>query len=281
MLSLYIYPRLDKLESVLEEIRLSLSKPAEVSSTPIPKSVAGDESSGLTDSDSTAKDTDKYMQRCLRHNMQSRVSPYLSIRSITDVERFPVPDDKVKWEQDFHKYTPVSFTTKEVLSGTSYSDINLEKLPEDERGVIVFNEMDKENGIDRRTFESSPYLIVQGLPRNPIGRTGMTGRGCLGRWGPNWAWDPVITRWKKDKDNCRMKAKDGKHILEFLAVLRLSSRTWSLPGGMREGKRNMLEELKVNFRVKGMEGSSEEENNAVIRARMFGHVKQVRCDFTF
>lgn len=32
------------------------------------------------------------------------------------------------------------------------------------------------------------------LYRNPIGRTGMIGRGLLGRWGPNHAADPVVTR---------------------------------------------------------------------------------------
>ena len=30
--------------------------------------------------------------------------------------------------------------------------------------------------------------------RNPVGRTGMIGRGLLGRWGPNHAADPVVTR---------------------------------------------------------------------------------------
>ena len=31
--------------------------------------------------------------------------------------------------------------------------------------------------------------------RNPIGRTGMIGRGLLGRWGPNHAADPIVTRY--------------------------------------------------------------------------------------
>ena len=30
--------------------------------------------------------------------------------------------------------------------------------------------------------------------RNPVGRTGIRGRGCLGRWGPNHAADPIVTR---------------------------------------------------------------------------------------
>ena len=31
--------------------------------------------------------------------------------------------------------------------------------------------------------------------RNPCGRTGLKGRGLLGRWGPNHAADPIVTRW--------------------------------------------------------------------------------------
>ena len=31
-------------------------------------------------------------------------------------------------------------------------------------------------------------------PRNPLHRTGIRGRGRLGKWGPNYAADPVITR---------------------------------------------------------------------------------------
>ncbi|PNJ52682.1 NUDT9 isoform 7 [Pongo abelii] len=36
----------------------------------------------------------------------------------------------------------------------------------------------------------------RGIPafRNPAGRTGLVGRGLLGRWGPNHAADPIITR---------------------------------------------------------------------------------------
>ena len=36
---------------------------------------------------------------------------------------------------------------------------------------------------------------MNGRPRNPIGRTGITGRGQLGKWGPNHAADPIVTRY--------------------------------------------------------------------------------------
>jgi ADP-ribose pyrophosphatase len=35
-----------------------------------------------------------------------------------------------------------------------------------------------------------------GAPLNPYGRTGLTGRGLLGKWGPNHAADPIVTRWE-------------------------------------------------------------------------------------
>ena len=31
-------------------------------------------------------------------------------------------------------------------------------------------------------------------PRNPVGRTGITNRGALGKWGANHAADPIVTR---------------------------------------------------------------------------------------
>lgn len=43
----------------------------------------------------------------------------------------------------------------------------------------------------------SEYDVIDGYPLNPIGRTGIVGRGVLGRWGPNHAADPVVTRWKR------------------------------------------------------------------------------------
>lgn len=44
-------------------------------------------------------------------------------------------------------------------------------------------------------------------PLNPMGRTGLCGRGNLGRWGPNHAADPIISRFV-----------DGK--LQFVAIQR-------------------------------------------------------------
>ena len=59
---------------------------------------------------------------------------------------------------------------------------------------IPFNEHDNERGPDRRSYEGK-YDVVDGLPINPHGRTGLAGRGKLWYWGPNHAGDPVVTRY--------------------------------------------------------------------------------------
>lgn len=62
--------------------------------------------------------------------------------------------------------------------------------------------------VDRVSYMGA-YKIVNGYPRNPIGRTGISGRGVLGRWGPNHAADPVVTRWKR-LNNGRVEMNQNK-----------------------------------------------------------------------
>ena len=58
---------------------------------------------------------------------------------------------------------------------------------------MTFNDFDKKARISRISFEGK-YEVKEGLPLNPRGRTGIEGRGMLGRWGPNIAGDPLVTR---------------------------------------------------------------------------------------
>ena len=67
------------------------------------------------------------------------------------------------------------------------------------------------------------------LPRNPVGRTGMVGRGLLGKWGPNHAADPIVTRWKRDPAGNKVSS-DGKPLLEFVAIKRRDTGEWAIPG---------------------------------------------------
>ncbi len=57
----------------------------------------------------------------------------------------------------------------------------------------------------------------------------MIGRGLLGKWGPNHAADPVVTRWKRTEDGERVMLHD-KPCLEFVAIKRGDTGEWALPG---------------------------------------------------
>ena len=57
---------------------------------------------------------------------------------------------------------------------------------------IKFNEDDKEVNYNRKSYHGNYKIqyndvLNADVPLNPIGRTGIIGRGHLGRWGPNHA----------------------------------------------------------------------------------------------
>jgi ADP-ribose pyrophosphatase len=133
-----------------------------------------------------------------------------SLEYLGGIKRFPVPDDKVPWSVPWEDYQPVDYTAPVVLKGPVWADpdIKLNNINTYNfmyitmlmciiRGGIMpskpvkFNEMD---GNINRVSHTGRYELDNGVPRNPVGRTGMCGRGLLGKWGPNHAADPVVTR---------------------------------------------------------------------------------------
>ena len=78
------------------------------------------------------------------------------------------------------------------------------------------------------------YLLDQSnKPLNPGGRTGLRGRGVLGKWGPNHAADPVVTRWSTAENGARkVEEATGRPVLEFVCIQRRDTGVWAIPGGM-------------------------------------------------
>jgi hypothetical protein len=91
------------------------------------------------------------------------------------IMRAVVPNDKVRWTTPFD-YNPNEFTSEKIQSSTKeYVD----RDPRQDRSVeIPWNLDDKL--CDRRSYHGS-YKIVGNVPQNPCGRTGITGRGHLGK----------------------------------------------------------------------------------------------------
>lgn len=152
----------------------------------------------------------------------------------SEVQRFPVPEDKVSWDEEFTEYAPV-FYESPALAGKEWADPSIgenqktrnrhgqvaysctESICKINKSICVtslqsnlldrifllllsdvfqpkFNELDDK--IDRRSH-TGEYKVRGGCPFNPVGRTGIIGRGLLGRWGVNHAADPVVSRWKR------------------------------------------------------------------------------------
>merc|ERR1712062_259068 len=110
--------------------------------------------------------------------------------SVTEIVRFQFQDEQTYFEVNFDDYQPTHYNA-EILKTAVWAD------PENCEN-IKFNKID--NNLDRRSFEGVYQLSKEGKPLNVKGRTGVVGRGLLGKWGPNHAAGPIVTKWKRDKD---------------------------------------------------------------------------------
>ena len=95
--------------------------------------------------------------------------------------RFPVPDDLVSWDVPFPKYAPKAFTDVTVREQDStvvaggWAD-----------GAVPDRAVIEARGSYELQARRLPFRYdAAGRPLNPRGRTGMSGRGLLGKWGPN------------------------------------------------------------------------------------------------
>lgn len=124
------------------------------------------------------------------------------------------------------------------------------------RGVAVMHVASAVPGPIYRTVGLGAYQSAGcfcARPRNPVGRTGLTGRGLLGKWGPNAAADPIVTRFAGEK-------------LQMVAILRADVQQWAIPGGMVDygerahaaaGREFSEEALNVGAHNEGLEEAQE------------------------
>ncbi|XP_073244598.1 transient receptor potential cation channel subfamily M member-like 2 isoform X3 [Porites lutea] len=194
--------------------------------------------------------------RRLGLHVQARQSPYPN----SNQQRYPVPDFLVDWDMPFPGYAPPNYTAFEVMSQADWADIDILE-PAYKHVELNFNDVGR--GVDRRSYQGV-YEVVNGVPRNPMGRTGIAGRGLLGRWGPNHAADPIVTRWKKTPEGTVME-RFGKSVLEFVAIQRRDNLQWALPGGMVEVDDTVSKTLRKEFCEEALcsEGATREERQLI------------------
>ncbi len=129
-----------------------------------------------------------------------------------------IPPHLKEWHHQHPTYAPHFYESEVVLKNnceinpTGWAD-----APHPTRETILKR---KQSGL-LKSFEGEIRLSdMSGLPLNPRGRTGITGRGLLGHWGANFAADALITRYNRASGE-----------LEMLAIQRTSGE-WAIPGGM-------------------------------------------------
>lgn len=166
----------------------------------------------------------------------SRISPYPN----TMVARFPVSDNHVPWDINWTRYDPVSITlpTGDYPPDLKpYVDVDIQRMREDEGDEfrmpnfnwnVIFETLagdivDRESWITDKSGKTSKYEIdSEGLPQNPLGRTGLKGRGSLPRWGPNHYIYVVITQIHEEEDQLFQYAD---------VILVFKNNRFGLPGG--------------------------------------------------
>ncbi|VEN35030.1 unnamed protein product [Callosobruchus maculatus] len=116
----------------------------------------------------------------------------------SEVKRLLFSDDLVAWSKHFPDYNPPEYNSKSLLN-KPWADPPLG----DPNFKPKWNELD---GNVNRKSHTGTYNVVDGRPLNPEGRTGLMGRGILGKWGPNHAADPIVTRWKMTDNEKELNA---------------------------------------------------------------------------
>ncbi|KAI5637233.1 NUDIX domain-containing protein [Phthorimaea operculella] len=142
----------------------------------------------------------------------------------SEVKRFPVSDSQVQWSYPYPDYNPPNYTSPGII-GKPWADPFIDTPGFNPQ----WNNLD--GNVNRESY-TGEYTINDNLPLNPIGRTGIIGRGVLGRWGPNHAADPVVTRWKRLQTGDIATDGDNKPILQVVVIKRRDTGEWALPGGM-------------------------------------------------
>lgn len=138
-----------------------------------------------------------------------------SLRPASYPERGNIGSDVYDWCDP--QYRPVEFTEPFIVAS---------KKPEwADPPNVSFLEMLTRTTINREGVVTklplcTLYDFTEGRFLNPRGKTGISGRGMLGRWGPNWAADVIVTKREGGKLwvlLCEKQVGDGTSTLCFPA----------------------------------------------------------------
>ena len=149
------------------------------------------------------------------------------------LDRYKSATDKERrmWIEDYQKNKPY-YTDESVKKNqgiwADYENVSEEELRQ--RKVWHKNKL--------ITLDEAGYTFINNRPLLPM-NSGLGGRGMLGRFGPNHAADPIVTRYNPDTGD-----------LEFVAGLRSDTDPplWCIPGGMVDAGESVSMTLRREFK---------------------------------
>ena len=165
--------------------------------------------------------------------------------------RHRVQDALVRWDALFDGYMPPEWTHPAVLSNSR--DLATGDRWADPPDVLALRaELEQRTTLAHggRPSNILTFDAKSGAPLNPVGRTGLCGRGLLGKWGPNPAADPVITRHHPTSG-----------ALQVVSMQRKDTLQWALPGGFVDAGETVSETVRREFmeeagNIEGAEGKA-------------------------
>jgi ADP-ribose pyrophosphatase len=130
----------------------------------------------------------------------------------TYIERYPVPEEKLKFDVKYREYEnyliPLIDISKDliVLNSNTYVD---------QSAFLEYNESTANNS------------------KNPVGRTGIIGKGLLKNYGANRFAFMVITKYKRSSSGAiKFGPRDSSPKFQFLAFkYKDFDNKWAIPGG--------------------------------------------------
>ncbi|VDK41824.1 unnamed protein product [Taenia asiatica] len=141
--------------------------------------------------------------------------------------RMNVPPDKTAWTTRYPDYFAYDSSEETVL----YPDETAHDGENFQHGVsfgssailrsIPFNTYDSKNHIRRQSLLGRYRLDPNtGAPLNPMGRTGLLGKGLLPHWGPNHSIVIVVTQWSRNPKSGTPVLRGNKGVLQVVALER-------------------------------------------------------------
>ncbi|GAA53128.1 transient receptor potential cation channel subfamily M member 2 [Clonorchis sinensis] len=172
--------------------------------------------------------TGRVIERNVAEHRLWRIAPF-------NFEKYPgmrmnVPPERMAWTTEYPDYFAYDaceevllYPSEDAHDGENFTHGNADfafKLSENLRG-INFNQYDPHAKIRRQSLLGRYRLDpTTGAPLNPMGRTGLLGKGLLPRWGPNHSIVICITRWSRDPRTGNQVTRSNRGVLQYIALER-------------------------------------------------------------